>query len=105
MAVAKMNENEKDIEILVLRQQLRIVERRQERGPSIPRWQKVPLVALALQLKARGSEAHQRLKSSIILFKPDTVLYLADIFYRVAARHCCLEARTLKKHRLDVISC
>jgi len=50
-AVSRMTDDEKDIEILMLRQQLRIVERKQERGSQIPRWQKVPLVAIARSLK------------------------------------------------------
>jgi hypothetical protein len=48
-AVIRMGENEKDLEILLLRQQLRIVERKQARGPQIPRWQKVPLAVLAVE--------------------------------------------------------
>ena len=39
----RMSGDEKDLEITLLRFQLRIVERRQERGPHIPRWQKIPL--------------------------------------------------------------
>jgi hypothetical protein len=46
IAVGRLTDDEKDLEILLLRQQLRIVERKQERGPQIPRWQMVPLVAL-----------------------------------------------------------
>jgi hypothetical protein len=42
VAVMRMTNDEKDIEILLLRQQLRIVDRKQQRGPQIPRWQKVP---------------------------------------------------------------
>ena len=34
---------------MLLRQQLRIVERKQPGGPHIPRWQKVPLAALAMR--------------------------------------------------------
>jgi hypothetical protein len=47
IAIAKMSDGEKDFEILALRQQLRIAERKQARGPSIPHWQKVPVVAVA----------------------------------------------------------
>ena len=36
-AVMRMGNDEKDLEILLLRQQLRIVERKQPRGPQIPR--------------------------------------------------------------------
>jgi hypothetical protein len=57
-----------------VRQQLRIVERKQPRGPHIPRWQKVPLAALAMRLKGTTSNAHETLAESIILFKPETVL-------------------------------
>ncbi len=39
LAVSRMTDDEKELEILLLRQQLRIVERKQERGPQIPRWQ------------------------------------------------------------------
>jgi len=39
----RMTDDEKDLEIILLRQQLQIVERNQARGPQIPRWQKVPL--------------------------------------------------------------
>ena len=52
-AVCRLAEDEKDLEIMLLRQQLRIVERKQERGPQIPRWQKMPLVALVLRLKQK----------------------------------------------------
>jgi hypothetical protein len=40
-----LSDEEKELEILPLRQQLRIGGRRQERGPQIPRWQKMPVVA------------------------------------------------------------
>ncbi len=59
---------------MLLRQQLRIVERKQPRGPHIPRWQKVPLVALAMQLKGKTTQAREKLEESVLLFKPDTVL-------------------------------
>jgi hypothetical protein len=42
VAVMRMTDDEKDLEIMLLRQQLRIVERKQARGPQISRWQKVP---------------------------------------------------------------
>ena len=74
-AISRMANEEKDLEILLLRQQLRIIERKQARGPCIPRWQKVPLAAMAGRLKATGLH-HSRavLKECIHLFKPDTLL-------------------------------
>ena len=53
-AVSRLTEGEKDLEILLLRQQLRIFERKQERGPQIPRWQKAPLADVALRLKQKA---------------------------------------------------
>ena len=73
-AVSRLAEDDKDLEIMLLRQQLRIVEPKQPRGPSIPRWQKVPLAALAMRLKSKNPNARQRLSESIILFKPETVI-------------------------------
>lgn len=73
-AVSRMTDDEKDLEILLLRQQLRIVERKQERGPQIPRWQKVPLIALALRLKQKAHYSRQALEDSVRLFKPATVI-------------------------------
>jgi hypothetical protein len=40
LSVTRLVDKEKDIEILLLRQQLRIATRSQDRGPNIPRWEK-----------------------------------------------------------------
>jgi transposase InsO family protein len=74
VAVSRLTDGEKDLEILLLRQQLRIVERKQERGPQIARWQKVPLVALAIRLKQQAHHSRQALEDSVRLFKPATVI-------------------------------
>jgi putative transposase len=73
-AVVCMSDKEKDVEILLLRQQLRIVERKQKRGPNIPRWQKVPLSALAVRLKETAASSRATLQECIRLFKPDTLI-------------------------------
>jgi hypothetical protein len=72
-AVSRLAEDEKDLEILLLRQQLRMVERKQPRGPHLPRWQKVPLAALAMRLKGKTTQAREKLEESVLLFRPDTV--------------------------------
>jgi hypothetical protein len=74
IAVLGMTDDEKDVEIMLLRQQLRIVERKQERGPQIPRWQKVPLAALTVRMKDKASNAREALAESVRLFKHDTVI-------------------------------
>jgi hypothetical protein len=38
VAVRRMTDDDKGLEIMLWRQQLRIVERKQTRGPHIPRW-------------------------------------------------------------------
>jgi putative transposase len=70
----RMTDDEKDLEIMLLRQQLRIVARKQERGPQIPRWQKVPLAALAVRMKDKASNAREALAESVRLFKPGTMI-------------------------------
>ncbi len=59
---------------MLLRQQLRIVERRQPRGPVIERWEKLPLVALTARWRAGTTQWRERLSATMLLFKPDTVL-------------------------------
>ena len=74
LAVSRLSEDEKELELVVLRQQLRIVERKQERGPQIPRWQKVPVAMLAVRLKGRARDGKTALEESVRLFKPATVV-------------------------------
>lgn len=64
--------DEKDMEIMLLRQQPGIVECKQRRGPQIPRWQKAPLAVLAVRLKDKATNAWTTLSESVRLFKPDT---------------------------------
>src|SRR5215218_2588074 len=74
LLIRRMGDREKDIEIMLLRQQLRIVERRQPRGPTLKRWEKLPLVALTARLRAGTTHWRERLAVTMLLFKPDTVL-------------------------------
>ena len=73
-SVCGMNDDEKDLEIMLLRQQLRIAERNQVRGPQIPRWQKVPLAMLAVRMREKASNGRTALEESVRLFKPDTLI-------------------------------
>jgi putative transposase len=74
LSVARMVDKEKDIEILLLRQQLHIATRNQERGPNIPRWEKLTLAILAHRLKQVSNIGRTKLARSVLLFKPDTLL-------------------------------
>lgn len=69
LSVLSQSEREKTIEVLVLRQQLRIVERKQRRAPRISRWEKLTLAGLTAHLKGRD-----RLTDVMLLFKPETAL-------------------------------
>jgi hypothetical protein len=74
IVVSRMTDDEEGMEILLLRQQLRIVERKQDRGPQIPRWQNVRLVAFGLRLKQKAEHSRQALEESVRLFKPALVI-------------------------------
>ena len=52
LALRGPSEREKDIEILLLRQQLRIVERSQSRPRHLSRWEKLSLAVLTARLNA-----------------------------------------------------
>src|SRR5215212_3065287 len=67
-------DRDKDLEILLLRQQLRVAQRRQKRGPAVPRWQKLPLAVLAALLIRAGAKTSDALEASALLFKPATLL-------------------------------
>ncbi len=64
----------KDLELLVLRQQLRILERRVGKPVRPSRAEKLLLAVTALQIKERAQAGRQRFKDSLLLFKPATVL-------------------------------
>jgi len=74
IVISRLSDEEKGLEILLLRQQLRIAERQEVRGPTLPRWQKLPLAALAVRLKASAPHWREVLAASVLLFKPDTFL-------------------------------
>jgi putative transposase len=68
------SESEKDLEILLLRQQLRILQRKHPHPPRISRGEKLALAVLAAKLSAAGSSARHRLGQIVLVFKPGTLL-------------------------------
>ncbi len=72
--VARRTDIDKDVEILLLRQQVRILQRKQPRAPRISRWEKLTLVLLVSQLTTLRTSARARLSQVVLLFKPDTLL-------------------------------
>jgi hypothetical protein len=68
------SERENPLEILLLRQQLRILQRTQARTPRLSWWEKLPLTLLAGKLNQRTADSRARLSHSLLLFSPETVL-------------------------------
>ncbi len=64
----------KDIEILLLRQQLRILQRKHASPPRISRRQKLILAVLSTRWRDVTGGARARLDDVMLLFKPATVL-------------------------------
>src|ERR1043165_3044137 len=65
---------DKDLELLVPRQQIRILERRMGKPVRPSRVEKLLLTLSAMQIKARAWAGQQSFKNSLLLFKPATVL-------------------------------
>jgi len=84
--------HEKDLEILLLRQQLRIVERKQIQTRGLSRWEKLGLAVLLARFKAVTAEGSSRLREVMYLFQPETVLK----WHRELVRHKWTYARTCK---------
>ena len=67
------SESEKDLEILLLRRQLAIYERKQERAPRLSRGEKLTLVVLATKLKAKTGRTIKAMGEVIRIVKPATL--------------------------------
>ncbi len=74
LATAGVAANEKDLEIALLRQQLRILELKATAKPRLSRPEKLMLVALADQLRGVSQRFHRSLGQCVLLVKPDTLL-------------------------------
>ncbi len=74
VAIMWRSDHEKDLEILLLRQQLRILQRKHPRPPRLSRSDKLGLAVLTARLAAVNSQARTRLSQIVLLFKPETAL-------------------------------
>ncbi len=73
-AVRQDSERHKDLQILLLRHQLRILQRQHPQKPTISRWDRLAVAVLAAKLTGPGRGVKARLDGVLLLFKPDTVL-------------------------------
>ena len=68
------SDQRKEVEILLLRRQLAILQRTQARPPRLTRVEKLTLAVLAHRLVRLCGGARARLDACLLLFRPDTVL-------------------------------
>ncbi len=80
LAIGRSSDHQKDMGIILLRQQLRILQRKlpNSKPPTISRWDKSVLAIFTLRFKQSvthtGTRLGTRLDEVMLLFKPDTVL-------------------------------
>ena len=71
--LGRRSESDKDFEILLLRRQLAIYERRQERAPHLSRGEKLTLIVLGTQLKEQTGRTIKAMGEVIRMVKPATL--------------------------------
>jgi putative transposase len=71
---SRRSEHRKDLQILLLRHQLRILQRQHPQKPNVSRLEKFTLAVLASKLTRPGRGVKAKLGEALLLFKPDTVL-------------------------------
>ena len=74
VAAAGVAASEKDLEIALLRQQLRILERKSKKQTPLSKPEKLMLITLADKLKAKSERFRDQLSECLLLVKPDTLL-------------------------------
>ncbi len=67
-------DRDKDVVILLLRQQLRILQRKQPRAPRVSQSEKLTLIVLVSKLTTVTGRARGRIGHVVLLFKPETLL-------------------------------
>ena len=74
LSACRVVPDEKDLQIALLRQQLRVLERKAKTKPRLARPERLMLVVLVAQLKRRTKRLHARLREAVLLVQPETVL-------------------------------
>lgn len=74
ISLGRLSEQEKDLEILILRQQLAILQRKQDKLVKPNRAEKMTLAILTAKLKDVTQRSASRLRDIIRIFQPETVL-------------------------------
>jgi len=74
LAIFKMTDSDKDLEIIILRQQVRILQRKVKTTPRITDPERMVLATLTDKFKQAKTGVRQRFDQVIMIFKPETVL-------------------------------
>jgi hypothetical protein len=74
LAIFKVTDSDKDLEIILLRQQVRILQRKVKTTPRITDPERMVLATLTDKFKCAKTGTRQRLDQVIMIFKPETVL-------------------------------
>ena len=73
LEIAGLADSEKDLELLILRHQINILER-QVKHPRVSRLEKLSIAVTVNKLRRRAGRSRQQLTRSVLIFKPETVL-------------------------------
>jgi hypothetical protein len=74
LGTLRVQSDRAEVELLLLRRQLAILQRTQPRPPRLTRWEKVGLAVLAANLRCLPAAARSRVRASLVLFTPKTLL-------------------------------
>ena len=74
LSLGKKTEQEKDLEILLLRRQLAILERKQDKPLRVSRAEKLPLAVLLARRRTVNQQTTSQLREIIRIFQPETVI-------------------------------
>lgn len=73
LSLGRKTDQDKDLEILLLRRQLAILERKLDKPLRVSRAEKLPLVVLSTKLKSTTNRTTRQLRDTIRIFQPETV--------------------------------
>ncbi len=74
LQIGRLSDQQKDLEILILRQQLAILQRKYDKSVKPNRAEKMVLGVLAAKFKRITNRSTSKLRSIIIIIQPSTVL-------------------------------
>jgi hypothetical protein len=71
--LSSQSDANKDLEILLLRRQLALVARKQDKPVRVSRGERMPIAVLAMKLKTSTGQTARQMKGVIRIFQPETV--------------------------------